>query len=73
MILSINMEGTGNRIKELINDAGYSIKELQKAMTPISRQAIYKWQQGKTLPTIDNLMILSKLLSVPIEQIIVTE
>ena len=30
-------------------------------------QAIYKWQRGKSLPTVDNLYALGALLDVPIE------
>lgn len=32
--------------------------------------AIYKWQKGKSIPTVDNLIILSALFKVPIEDII---
>ena len=33
-------------------------------------QAIYKWQEGKTTPTVDNLIALGKLFGVPVESII---
>lgn len=36
-------------------------------------QAIYKWQQGLALPTIDNLVALAALLGVTIDDIIVTD
>jgi len=36
-------------------------------------QAIYKWQHGTSMPTIDNLMVLSKIFKVPMEEIIVIE
>ena len=67
------MEKTGLRIEELRKQSGYSVQDLQMAMNPISYQAIYKWQQGKALPSIDNLVILSELFHVPIEQILVRE
>ena len=34
-------------------------------------QAIYKWQRGKSLPTVDNLYALGALLEVPMEEILV--
>jgi hypothetical protein len=34
-------------------------------------QAIYKWQRGESMPTLENSLILGKLLDVAIEQIIV--
>ena len=69
----INMEQTGARIQELRRQSGYSVKVLQKAMDPISYQAIYKWQQGLSLPSVDNLVILSELFHVPMDQIIIRE
>ena len=70
---SIDIKETGSNIQRLRKRSGYTVKELQRAMNPISYQAIYKWQQGKTLPSIDNLVILSELFHVPIEQILVRE
>ena len=73
MLWTINMEKTGARIDELRRRSGYSVKDLKKAMDPISYQAIYKWQQGQSLPSVDNLVILSELFQVPMDQIIVRE
>ena len=36
-------------------------------------QAIYKWQQGVTLPTVDNLVVLASVFDVPMEKILVIE
>lgn len=73
MLWTINMEQTGARIEELRRESGYTVKDLQKAMDPISYQAIYKWQQGQSLPSVDNLVILSELFRVPMDQIIIRE
>ena len=73
MLWTINMAQTGTRIKELRTRSGYTVKTLQEAMSPISCQAIYKWQEGMALPSIDNLVVLSALFQVPIDQIIVRE
>lgn len=73
MLWTINMKRTGARIKELRRQSGYTVKDLQKALDPISYQAIYKWQQGQSLPSVDNLVILSELFQVPIDQIIIRE
>ena len=35
-------------------------------------QAIYKWQHGESLPTVDNLVALSAIFSVPIDAILIT-
>lgn len=34
-------------------------------------QAVYKWEWGKSLPTVDNLYALSRLFGVTIENILV--
>ena len=36
-------------------------------------QAVYKWLSGKSLPSLENLLILSKLLNISIENILVID
>ena len=36
-----------------------------------SPQAIYKWQWGQSLPTLDNLVVLAKVFECPIHDILV--
>ena len=73
MTWTINMEQTGARIEELRERSGYSVKGLREAIGTISLQAIYKWEHGESVPTLDNLLILSELFHVPIDQIIVRD
>jgi hypothetical protein len=37
-----------------------------------SPQAIYKWQNGTALPTVDNLLVLAALFCVRIDDILIT-
>lgn len=69
----INMKATGNNILALRKRKGLSVKQLQAMFGFRDPQAIYKWQRGQTLPTIDNLVILSYILKEPIEKILVIE
>ena len=64
---------TGQRISELRKRAGLSVKDLQNIFGFTTPQAIYKWQQGAAMPTIDNLVVLSVVFEVSIEEIIVLE
>ena len=73
MYLSIRQEATGKRIKELLRDNGYSVKDIQEVMGFENPQAVYKWLSGKSLPSLDNLLILSKLLHTSIEDILVVD
>ena len=38
-----------------------------------STQAVYKWQRGESLPTVDNLYALSRLLHTPVDDILIGE
>lgn len=73
MYLSIQPEKTGKRIKQLLAEKGYTIREIQGAFGFENPQAIYKWISGKSLPSIDNFVILSKLLHTTIEDILVID
>ena len=69
--IAIDLKLTGEKIKTLREKAGMKVKDLQNVFGFTAPQAIYKWQQGTTLPTIDNLVILSSVLDVKIEDILV--
>ena len=62
MYLSIQPKKTGERIRKLLLEKGYTIREIQGAFGFENPQAIYKWLSGKSLPSIDNFIILSRLL-----------
>ena len=42
-------------------------------LTASTPNAIYKWQNGESLPTLDNLVILAEMLGVSIDEVIVTK
>ena len=65
------MHATGLNISRLREEAGLSVKELQAKMELASPQAIYKWQHGETIPSVDNLIILADVLGVSMDEIIV--
>ena len=62
---------TGKNISSLRKEKGLSVKDLQEYFGFEQPQAIYRWQYGKTLPSVDNLYALSALLDVPMERILV--
>ena len=62
---------TGARIKALRLERGLTVKEIQKALGFNEPQAVYKWERGSSLPSTDNLLALSLLLEVQIEEILV--
>ena len=69
----INLIETGNNISRLRKERGLSIRQIQEAMGFNTPQAIFKWQRGEALPTVDNLAVLSELFHTTIDEIVVKE
>lgn len=67
----VNMKQTGQNIAMLREQRGISVKQLQCMMGFATPQAIYKWQHGESLPTVDNLVMLSTIFAVPIDAILI--
>lgn len=70
---TINMIDTGKNITRLREAAGMTVRELQELFGFATPQAIYKWQHGTAMPTIDNLVVLSMILGVSIDEILIVE
>lgn len=73
MYLAIQQKETGKQIKKLLMENGYTVKDVQNAMGFENPQAIYKWISGRSLPSLDNFVILSRLLHTSIEDIPVVD
>lgn len=69
----INVEATCRNIKKLCMEKGIMPRELADCMGFTSVTAIYKWFAGQNMPSIDNLVILSALLDVSLEDILVVD
>ena len=70
---TIDMIRTGQNIARLRKQTGLSVRDLQDIFGFATPQAIYKWQQGVALPTIDNLVVLAAVLQVRMDDILVTD
>ena len=68
---AVSMKQTGQNISMLRKQRGISVRQLQTMMGFATPQAIYKWQHGTALPSVDNLVILAALLEVPVDEILV--
>ena len=68
---TIDMIQTGKNINRLRKQANLSVKDLQNIFGFATPQAIYKWQQGAALPSIDNLVVLAAVLQVSLDDILV--
>ena len=70
---AIDMEATGQNITKLRKDAGLTVRDLQGMFGFTTPQAIYKWQKGTAMPTLDNLVVLAVVFNVPIDDILIVD
>ena len=66
----LDAKKTGERIKELRKENHLTVEEVSSYMGFESVQAVYKWQRGDSLPTVDNLYALSQLFRTPVDEIL---
>ena len=52
---NIDMQRTGALLKKKVEEAGYTVKELQEKLMLSCPQPIYRWFKGKVLPSINHL------------------
>ena len=69
----IDLAETGRRIERQRRKAGMTVRDLQTYFGFEYPQAIYKWQHGECLPTVDNLLALARLLRVSMEDLLAYE
>ncbi len=67
----IDMAATGINITRMRINAGLTVKDLQDIFGFSTPQAIYKWQRGTALPTVDNLVVLATVFGVRIDDILI--
>ncbi|MBB5226790.1 XRE family transcriptional regulator [Treponema ruminis] len=69
----INVAATAARIKEYRIRAGYSVREIQNIFNFSSPEAVYAWEKGKYLPTIDNMIVIADVYGVTVDDFIVRD
>lgn len=68
---SMDMLMTGQLIKRLVSERGYSVSEVQEKLGLSCPQPIYRWYKGQNLPSVDNLFILSDMLGLHMEDFLI--
>ena len=68
----IDMAATGRNIRQMMEDAGFTAEDVRNACGFSTRNGIYKWFSGQTMPTIDNFVILAAMFGTTIDRMIVT-
>ena len=70
---TIDMKATGQNILFLRKKNHLTVADVQIFCSFEAPQAVYKWQKGESLPSIDNLCALAVLFDVTIDAIIVRQ
>ena len=68
---SIDMEATGTNIVRMRRQHGMTVQDLQQVFGFSTPQAIYQWQRGTALPTLDNIVVLAAVFGVTVDELIV--
>ena len=66
----VDIKATGEKIRQLMLSHSLCVRDLQTIFGFEYPQAVYAWLGGKSLPTVDNLLVLSKLFGLPIDEIV---
>ncbi len=69
----IDLARTGKNIERIRKEKGITVSQICAVMGFENPQSVYRWQRGDTLPSVDNLFALSRLLGTAIEEILVEE
>ena len=70
MVPMISKKETGINLRKVMDMRGISAKDVQEYLGLGCVQSVYRWLEGHSMPTIDNLYALSKLLRVPIDDLV---
>ena len=68
---NIDMIQTGLKLKMYIDNSGMSVKDIQEYLHLSCPQPIYRWINGKILPSVDHLLMLSELFGTHMEELLV--
>lgn len=69
----LDLAATGIKIKTVMKQKGVTPRQLQIILDFPYVQTVYNWFAGKNMPTIDNLVVLSQILGVQVDDLIVTK
>ena len=66
----IDAKATGEKILRRRVEKGYTVLDVQKYLSLACPQAVYHWQAGRSLPSIDNFYALSTMLETTVNELV---
>ena len=70
MFPTIDKRKTGINIRRIMDERGFTVKDVQVYLGLGSVQSVYHWLSGISMPTIDNLYALSELFQISIDEML---
>ncbi len=67
----IDLRRTGEHLRDMLRERNLSPKEVQQILRIGSTQTIYDWYKGRTLPSLDNMVAIGRLLGCSVEELLV--
>ena len=66
----INKRDTGINLRRIMDRLGISARDVQEYLGLGCVQSVYRWLDGHSMPTVDNLYALSELFQMPIDALV---
>ena len=73
MLPVIDAEATARRIDALRIENHLTVRDLQNIFGFSSPQAVYGWIRARSVPSVDNLVVLASVLHTTIDDLIITQ
>jgi len=70
---NIDLFMTGKLLRRRMEYAGCSVRDIQEYLQLSCPQPIYRWFQGRILPSVDHLYMLSRLFQVHMEDLLIPD
>ena len=64
---------TGIHLKYLLEKRGYTVRDVQEELSLACPQSVYRWLKGEILPSVDNLLRLSRMLQVRMDELLIVK
>ncbi|NLL79807.1 MAG: helix-turn-helix transcriptional regulator [Clostridiales bacterium] len=68
---TIDMKATGAWLRTICRIQRISARMIQEYLGLASVQSVYDWFHGKTLPSLENMCALGRLLEMPVERLLI--
>lgn len=69
--MEIDRKATGGRLKKLLQERDMKAADLQRLLGLENHQPVYKWLNGKSLPSLEHLCRIAEILETSVEDILV--